>query len=140
MNSKDKQYIFWLNSLASTQKLIITQTITYRYSEQKHLRASFFFSRERGDIRHTSKFFTSITMQLIYNILLLRRYISEATKEQINITNYSLYNQQYQLILHLLLRLDKYLSLSSYLLLINTLNKYNNKDYIRTILQLLAKA
>jgi hypothetical protein len=73
-------------------------------------------------------------VQLAYNAPSLRQYISEAAKEQVNITNHSLRDQWRQLVLRLLLRLDKRLSPSSYLLIVNTLNKCNNKDYIRTIL------
>jgi hypothetical protein len=64
----------------------------------------------------------------------------EAAKEQIDIANYSLHDQWRQLVLCPLSRLDKRLSLSSYLLIVNALNKCNNKDHIRTILQLLAEA
>ncbi|KAG9232658.1 hypothetical protein BJ875DRAFT_380210, partial [Amylocarpus encephaloides] len=39
-----------------------------------------------------------------------------------------------------LVKLDKPLSLSFFLLIIDTLNKYNNEDYIYIILRLLAKA
>ncbi|PVH75335.1 hypothetical protein DL98DRAFT_364471, partial [Cadophora sp. DSE1049] len=79
--------------LASTGKSTITRTVAHSYFEQKRLGASFFFSRSRRDIGHTSKFFTSIAVQLAYNAPSLRRYISEAAKEQIDITNHSLRDQ-----------------------------------------------
>lgn len=79
-------------------------------------------------------------MQLVYNAPSLRRYISEAAKEQIDIANHSLRDQWRQLVIRPLLRLDKRLSPSSYLLIIDALDECNNEDHIRTILQLLAEA
>ena len=140
MDSEDERCIYWLSGLASTGKSTIARTVARRYFEQKRLRASFFFSRGGGDVGHAGKFFTSIAVQLAYNVPLLRRYISEAAKEQIDITNHSLRDQWRQLVIRPLSRSDKHLSPSSYLLIIDALDECNNEDHIRTILQLLAEA
>jgi NACHT domain len=140
VNSEDERYIFWLNGLASTGKSTIARTVARRYFDQKRLGASFFFSRGRGDVGHAGKFVTSIAVQLAHSAPSFRRYISEAVEEQINIANHSLRDQWRQLVLRPLLRLDKRLSPSSYLLIVDALDECDNEDHIRTILQLLAEA
>jgi hypothetical protein len=140
VDSEDERCIFWLNGLAGTGKSTIARTVARRYFEQKRLGASFFFSRGGGDVGHADKFFTSIAVQLAYNAPLLRRYISEAAEEQIDIANHSLRDQWRQLVIRPLLRLDKRLSPSSYLLIVDALDECDNEDHIRTILQLLAEA
>ena len=140
VDSEDERCIFWLNGLAGTGKSTIARTIARRYFEQKRLGASFFFSRGGGDVGHASKFFTSIAVQLAHNAPSFRRYISEAAEEQIDIANHSLRDQWRQLVLRPLSRLDKRLSPSSYLLIVDALDECDNEDHIRTILQLLAEA
>jgi hypothetical protein len=140
VDSEDERCIFWLNGLAGTGKSTIARTVARRYFEQKRLGASLFFSRGGGDVGHAGKFFTSIAVQLAYNAPSLRRYISEAAEEQIDIANHSLRDQWRQLVIRPLLRLDKRLSPSSYLLIVDALDECDNEDHIRTILQLLAEA
>jgi hypothetical protein len=70
--------------------------------------------------------------KLAYNAPSLRRYISEAAEEQIDIANHSLRDQWRQIVIRPLLRLDKRLSPSSYLLVIDALDEYDNEDHIRT--------
>jgi len=140
VDSEDERCIFWLNGLAGSGKSTIARTVARRYFEQKRLGASFFFSRGGGDVGHASKFFTSITVQLAHNAPSFRRYISEAAEEQIDIANHSLSDQWRQLILRPLSRLDKRLSPSSYLLIVDALDECDNEDHIRTIVQLLAEA
>jgi len=139
VDSEDERCIFWLNGLAGTGKSTIARTVARRYFKQKRLGASFFFSRGGGDIGHAGKFFTSIAVQLAYNAPPFRRYISEAVKEQIDIANHFLRDQWRQLVLRPLLRLDKRLSPSSYLLVVDALDECDNEDHIRTILQLLSE-
>ena len=140
VDSEDERCIFWLNGLAGTGKSTIARTVARRYFEQKRLGASFFFSRGGGDVGHAGKLFTSIAMQLAYNAPSFGRYISEAAEEQIDIANHSLRDQWRQLVLCPLSRLDKRLSPSSYLLIVDALDECDNEDHIRTILQLLAEA
>jgi hypothetical protein len=53
IDGQDERCIFWLNGLG---KPTIARTVTCEYSEQKRLRASFFFSRGGGDVSHAGKF------------------------------------------------------------------------------------
>ncbi|PQE05350.1 vegetative incompatibility het-e-1 protein [Rutstroemia sp. NJR-2017a BVV2] len=112
--------------LASTGKSTIARTIARTYFDQKRLGASFFFSRGGGDIGHTSKFFTSLAVQLTDNIPSLQHYISDAITERSDIASQSFRDQS--------------LSLSSYILIIDTLDKCDNENDIQMILQLLATA
>jgi len=59
-DGQDKRCIFWLNGLAGTGKSTIARTVARRYFDQKRLGASFFFSKNGGDVSHTAKFFTSL--------------------------------------------------------------------------------
>ncbi|PMD55581.1 uncharacterized protein K444DRAFT_537568, partial [Hyaloscypha bicolor E] len=59
---QDKRYIFWLNGLARTGKLIVARTITRKYNKQKRLEASFFFLKGGGDMSHVVKFFMSLAV------------------------------------------------------------------------------
>ena len=140
VDSEDERCIYWLSGLAGTGKSTIARTVARRYFEQKRLGASFYFSRGGGDVGHASKFFTSIAVQLAYNAPSLRRYISEAAEEQIDIANHSLRDQWRQLVIRPLLRSDKRLSPSSYLLIVDALDECDNENRIHTILQLLAEA
>jgi len=130
--------IFWLNGLAGTGKSTISRTVARRYNEQKLLGASFFFSRGGGDVSHAGKFFTSLAVQLAFNIPSLRQYISEAVKKRSDIASLSLSEQWHQLVLNPLLNLQNE-SYRSYILIIDALDECEDDRDIRTILQLLAK-
>jgi len=69
VDRQDERCIFWLNGLAGTGKSTIVHTVACKYSEQKCLRASFFFSRGGRDVSYAGKFFTSIAVQLANNAL-----------------------------------------------------------------------
>jgi hypothetical protein len=135
-DGQDERYIFWLNGLAGTGKSTISCTIAHRYSEQKRLGASFFFSRGSGDVSHAGKFFTSLAVQLADAVPSLQAYICDAVRERSDIANLFLLDQWRELVIRplKLVQSDKPLSPSSYLLIIDASNKCDNKGYIRTIL------
>ncbi|PQE27705.1 WD40 YVTN repeat-like-containing protein [Rutstroemia sp. NJR-2017a WRK4] len=137
---QNEQCIFWLNGLAGTGKSTIARTVARTYFEQNRLGASFFFSRGGGDVGHASKFFTSLAVQLAYNIPSLQHYISDAITERSDIASHSFRDQWRQLVLRPLSRLDGSLSLSSYVLIIDALDECDNENDIQMILQLLAMA
>ncbi|KAH8601786.1 hypothetical protein B0O99DRAFT_562479, partial [Bisporella sp. PMI_857] len=139
-DGQNDRCIYWLNGLAGTGKSTIARTIARRYFDQKKLAASFFFSRGSGDVGHAGKFFTSLAIQLARNVPHIQRLISDAAIEQNNIANQSLRDQWRQLIYRPLSKLDRRLSPSSYLLIIDALDECDNEDHIRTILLLLAEA
>ena len=67
--------IFWLNGMAGTGKSTIARTVAHIYNEQKQLGASFFFSRDVGDLSDAGKFFTSIAVQLARRSPILKHHI-----------------------------------------------------------------
>ena len=88
---------------------------------------------------HAGKFFTSIAMQLAYNIPSLRQHICDAVVDQSNIASLSLSDQWRQLVLSPLSKLESD-SNQSYILVVDALDECNNEDDIRIILYLLAEA
>jgi cytidylate kinase len=92
VDSEDERCI-WLNGLAGTGKSTIARTVARRYFEQKRLGASFFFSRGGGELGMPVNSLQVLPCKLAYNAPSLRRYISEAAEEQIDIANHSLRDQ-----------------------------------------------
>ena len=83
----DGKDIFWLNGMAGTGKSTIALTIADQIASCNRLGASFFFSRNEGDLANGRKFFTGLTSQLASNAKLanelaclkaLKHYIHEA--------------------------------------------------------------
>ena len=70
--------------------MTIARTIARKYSEQKRLGASFFFSTGGGDRSHTGKFFTTIAVQLANVSSTLKDSIYEAVAEHNDIANQAL--------------------------------------------------
>ncbi|KFY03087.1 hypothetical protein O988_01700 [Pseudogymnoascus sp. VKM F-3808] len=134
----DERRIFWLNGLAGTGKSTISRTVARRFDERKRLGASFFFSKDVGDVSHAGKFVTSLAVQLAKTVPFLQRQIYNAIAEQNNIANLSLIDQWRQLVLGPLSRLEKFHQ--SYLLVIDALDECEGDNNVRIILELLAEA
>jgi len=136
-DGEDERCIFWLSGLAGTGKSTIARNVARKCFDQKRLGASFFFSRGGGDVGHAGKLFTSFAVQLAGNVPQLQRLIFNAVIEQADIANQSLRDQWHQLVFRPFSRLDSSSSLSSYVVIVDALDECDNKDNIRTILQLL---
>ncbi|KAF1816161.1 hypothetical protein P152DRAFT_112680, partial [Eremomyces bilateralis CBS 781.70] len=139
-DGQDGRSLFWLNGLAGTGKSTIARTVARRYFDEKHLGASFFFSRGGGDVNHAGKFITSIAWQLANNIPSLQQHICDAIIERRDITSQSLRDQWQQLILGPLLKLGESGSQSSYILIVDALDECDGDNNIRIIIHLLAEA
>jgi hypothetical protein len=113
--------------------------VARRYHEQKRLGASFFFSKGGGDVSNASKFFTSLAVQLAFNVPSLRQYICEAATKRSDIASLSLSEQWRQLILGPLSNLQSKLY-QSFILIIDALDECENDKDVGVILQLLAEA
>ncbi|OBT54069.1 hypothetical protein VE04_10354 [Pseudogymnoascus sp. 24MN13] len=137
-DGQDERCIFWLNGLAGTGKSTITRTVAHRYNQQKRLGASFFFSKGGGDVSHAGKFFTSLAVQLAFNVPSLRQYICEAVTKRSDIANLSLSDQWRQLVLGPLSRLEK--SHQPYVLVVDALDECEGDINVQNILGLLAEA
>jgi hypothetical protein len=132
--------IFWLNGMAGTGKSTIARTVAYRYSEQKRLGASFFFSRDGGDVGHAGKFFTTIAWQLAKVSSSLKGFICDAIAEHNDIASQSLRNQWRQLVYKPLSKLGSNFRGSPLLFVVDALDECANDNEIKTIVQLFAEA
>jgi hypothetical protein len=131
--------IFWLSGQAGTGKSTIARTVARRFFEQKRLGASFLFSKGGGDVSNAGKFFTSLAVQLTFNVPSLRQYICEAVTKRSDIASLSLSEQWRQLVLSPIANLQSE-SYQSYILVVDALDECEDDKDVRIILQLLAEA
>lgn len=97
----------------------ISRTIAGRYNERRRLRASFFFLKRGGDVRNARKFFTSLAVQLAFNVPSLQQYIYAAVIS--DIASLSLLEQWRRLVLSPLSNLQSE-SCQSYILVVDALD------------------
>ncbi|TVY44212.1 Vegetative incompatibility protein HET-E-1, partial [Lachnellula subtilissima] len=138
-DGQDERCIFWLNGLAGTGKSTISRTVACRYNKQKRLGASFLFSKGGGDVSHAGKLFTSLAVQLAFNVPCLRQNICEAARKRSDIASLSLSEQWRQLVLSPLSNIQSK-SYQSYIFIIDALDECENDKDVGLILQLLAEA
>ncbi|KAK0512560.1 hypothetical protein JMJ35_004577 [Cladonia borealis] len=139
-DGRDERSIFWLNGLAGTGKSTVARTVARKYYDQKRLGASFFFSRDGGDVGHAGKFVTSIAWQLASSVPSLDQYVCDAIKERRDIASQSLCDQWHQLVLCPLSRLSGSGGQFSYILVVDALDECDNNKDIRIIVYLLSEA
>jgi len=132
------EYIFWLNGMAGTGKSTISRTVAWELAEKKRLAASFFFSRDHGDISHAGQFFTTIAAQLTRSLPVLRPLISQAIQEHSDIWNQRLSEQWKYLILDPLKNAPA--QSIQLVVVIDALDECDSTDDIQMILKLLAQA
>jgi len=132
------EYIFWLNGMAGTGKSTISRTVAWDLAEKKRLAASFFFSRDHGDISHAGHFFTTIAAQLTRSLPVLRPLISQAAQEHSDIWNQRLSEQWKYLILDPLKNAPA--QSIQLVVVIDALDECDSKDDIQQILKLLVQA
>ena len=88
---------------------------------------------------NASKFFTSLAVQLTYNVPSLRQYICEAVTKRSDIASLSLSEQWRRLVLGPISNLQSE-SCQSYVLVVDALDECEDDKDVRIILQLLAEA
>jgi hypothetical protein len=91
-------------------------------------------------VSKAGKFFTSLAVQLTFNVPSLRQYICEAVTKRSDITTLSLSEQWRQLVLSPLSNLQGESCQSSYILVVDALDECEDDKDVRIILQLLAEA
>ena len=128
--------IFWLNDMAGTGKSTISRTIARDFFHRHQLGASFFFKRDEEDRGNASKFFTTITTQLMQSLPDLRPYLKKALETEPAISTKTMKEQFEKLILEPLSDLRRPLKA---LLVIDALDECENEDHIAMILHLLAR-
>ena len=134
----DSRCIFWLHGMAGTGKSTIARTVAHELSLRNHLGASFFFRRGGGDLARTTKFFTSLAVQLTKTSPDVRRHICKAMAENPDIAQQAPRNQWKKLIFQPLSSLGSSLTESRrWVLVIDALDECEGEDDIRQVLQLL---
>lgn len=124
--------------MAGTDKSIIARIIAQAFSDQRRLGATFFFSKNAGDLGHAAKFVTTLVGQLANISSLLRQHVVQAIAEHNNIDQQGLRNQWKELVLRPLLKLDD--RSPNLILVIDALNECDHEKNIKLILQLFVEA
>lgn len=124
--------------MAGTGKSTIARTIADSFAKENQLRASFFFSRGRGDLGHARKFFTTIAAQFAGKDPCLRNHISKAIAGNPQIIREGLGEQWKYLILQPIIKLDKsLLDPQTFAIVFDALDECEGEDDVQLILRLL---
>ncbi|KAK6509346.1 hypothetical protein TWF481_004098 [Arthrobotrys musiformis] len=143
--AKDPQgkTIFWLNGVAGTGKSTISRTIAQFFFGEGSLGASFFFKRGENERQNTSRFFTTITTQLLRKIPDMISHVREAIDEEPEIAAKTLEKQFDKLIFQPLTNLQLGQDSGGFVLplvlVIDALDECDGDRDIKTVLHLLAK-
>ena len=119
----DGQCIFWLKGVAGAGKSAIARTVARDYDKENRLAASFFFSRDGGDVNRADKFVTTIARQLARTSGDLRHHICKAISDDEDIVSKTLSDQWSQLVLGPLSRLGTACSESSIIIVVDALDE-----------------
>jgi len=131
--------IFWLCGMAGTGKSTISRTVAQSFADKDQLGASFFFKRGEGDRGNASRFFTTITHQLVLQIRELTPYVQRAIEADPFISGKSLKEQFEKLIYQPLTNLMNFPTPASRLMIVvDALDECDREDNIKTILHLLS--
>ncbi|TAQ85257.1 hypothetical protein B7494_g6411 [Chlorociboria aeruginascens] len=131
--------------LPGTRVDLLQEIYDWAYGKNEQDERCIFWQRPswdwKGDenISHASKLLTSLAAYLAIHIPSLRKYIYEAVEKQNDIASLSLSEQWHQLVISLLSNLQSE-SYRSYIIVIDTLDKWENDKDVRIIWQLLAEA
>ncbi len=99
--------IFWLCGMAGTGKSTISRTIAQSFADDNQLGGSFFFKRGEADRENASKFFTTITTQLVHTVPDIVPFVRSAIDDQPEIAAKTLKEQFEKLILQPLSQIDQ---------------------------------
>jgi hypothetical protein len=135
-NDKNGKPIFWLNGAAGTGKSTIARTIAETFADQQQLGANFFFKRGKGERGNATRFFTTIATQRAARISQLGPGIKNAIDADPTISEKALRDQFEKLIIQPLSE-EAHLPVLVLLVVIDALDKCEQDNDIRPILQLL---
>lgn len=136
----DQRCVCWLNGVAGSGKSTIARTVAAHYNHRGVLGASFFFSRESGELSNSSRFVTSLVRQLATNVPSAKRAICKALAEQRSISELSLREQWNRLILKPLSELKNKTCPFPLVFVIDALDECDKENDVRDILGALATA
>jgi hypothetical protein len=132
--------MFWLNGMAGTGKSTISRTVAQTLADEGCLAASFFFKRGEGERGKASRFFTTITAQLILRIPALASHVKRAIDVEPAISWKAMREQFEKLILQPLSGIhsgsEKALT---HVIVVDALDECDGEGHIRTIIQLLSR-
>src|ERR1700734_3307268 len=96
--ARDGECVFWLNGMAGTGKSTISRTVAQSFADKGMLGASFFFKRGEGDRGGASKFWTTITAELVLRVPPLIPHVRKAIDDNPAISGKSMREQFEKLI------------------------------------------
>ncbi|KAI3318812.1 vegetative incompatibility protein HET-E-1 [Xylariaceae sp. AK1471] len=133
--------VFWLNGMAGTGKSTISRTLARSSTDRGQLGASFFFKRGGGDRGGVSKFFTTITAQLIRREPALAVHVKDAIDADPTIFHKAMREQFEKLILNPLSRLSSRDREADVLVIVvDALDECEREEDARLIIRLLSRA
>jgi hypothetical protein len=137
---KDGKPVFWLSGMAGTGKSTIARTIAQSFASHGQLGASFFFKKGEGERGNASRFFTTITTDLVVCEPGMLPGIADALDADSAISERALKDQFENLILQPLLGIQQTCSKALVrVVVIDALDECEREEDIRAILQLLAR-
>ncbi|KAF2192944.1 vegetative incompatibility protein HET-E-1 [Zopfia rhizophila CBS 207.26] len=137
---RNSKPIFWLNGMAGTGKSTIARTIAQSLADQHQLGASFFFKKGEGDRGNASRFFTTITKDLMSHVPGLIPGIRKAIDADPAISEKALKDQFEKLILQPLSETKQAPTIVfGLVVVIDALDECEREEDIQAILQLLAR-
>lgn len=140
--AKDKhgKTIYWLNGMAGTGKSTIARTIARSLADEGQLGASFFFKKGEGDRGTASRFFTTITTDLMAHVPGLISRIKNVIDADPAIPERTLKDQFEKLILQPFLDIKQASTKGlGLIIVIDALDECEREKDIQVILQLLAR-
>ena len=134
----DGKCIFWLKGMAGTGKSTIARTVAESFDADGLLGASFFFKRGEGERGNASRFFTTITLDLVRKVPALVPYVKNAIESDPRISEKSLKDQFEKLILQPLSQaIQTSPQITTLVIVVDALDECEREGDIRTILRLL---
>ncbi|RYP58063.1 hypothetical protein DL770_010515 [Monosporascus sp. CRB-9-2] len=132
--------VFWLNGMAGTGKSTISRTVARSFSKTGQLGASFFFKRGEGDRGGASKFFTTITAQLVKRDPALALRVKTAIDEDPNIFGKAVREQFEKLMLLPLSKIPQdALKFDTLVIVVDALDECERDEDVRLIINLLSR-
>ncbi len=137
----DAAAVFWLNGMAGTGKSTISRTVARTFAEIGSLGASFFFKRGEGDRGSLSKFFTTLTADLVVREPAIAPYVKNAIDTDPQITTKNAREQFDKLILQPLSAISTSARKSTPLVVVvDALDECDREDNVKLLIDLFSRA
>ncbi|KAI8628093.1 hypothetical protein F5Y19DRAFT_153220 [Xylariaceae sp. FL1651] len=134
----DGKDVFWLNGVAGTGKSTISHTIARSFSKSGQLGASFFFKKGEGDRGSISRFFTTITAQLVQKQPALASHVKNVIDADPGIFQKAMREQFEKLILGPLSKIMQHTQNSGILIVvIDALDECERHEDVKLVIDLL---